>query len=306
MNRRSDIDRVMEVWMADGPTAIPDRVVDVVAARIGVQRQRRAWPFQRRTNVTTQIKLIAGLAAALVVAVVGYSLLPRQPGVGGTTPMPSPTPIASASPSTAPSVGAVLPAWYTTSEAPSGPGILPAGSHTTKSFRPGFTFSVPAGWVNDGDSAGFFGLFPDTPANQAEFARSGSLAQAIHMGPHSSPYFVCESVENNRGATAAEMVAAVTANEALATTGLVDVAIGGLTGKQFDVRLNPDWTGTCPPAPDDPPDDPPDPRTRVILLDAPDRGVIVIFVGSMYSADFEAFLAEAMPIIESFEFDLAQ
>jgi hypothetical protein len=305
MNRRSDIDRVMEAWMADGPTAIPDRVVDVVAARIGVQRQRRAWPFQRRTNVTTQIKLIAGLAAALVVAVLGYSLLPRQPGVGGTTPMPSPTPTASGSPSTAPSVGAVLPAWYTTSEVPSGPGILPAGSHTTKSFRPGFTFSVPNGWVNEQDARDYFALFPDTPANKAEFGRSGALAQSIFMGPHSSPYFVCESVENNRGTTAAEMVAAVTANEVLATTGLVDVAIGGLTGKQFDVRLNPDWTGTCPPAPDDPPDLA-DVRTRVILLDAPGRGVIVIFIGSMYSADFEAFLAEAMPIVESFQFDLTQ
>ena len=32
--------------------------------------------------------------------------------------------------------------------------------------------------------------------------------------------------------------------------------------------------------------------------------MIVIFVGSLYSADFEAFLAEAMPIVESFQFDL--
>ena len=57
-----------------------------------------------------------------------------------------------------------------------------------------------------------------------------------------APYFVCELVEDNRGATAAEIVAAMVANEALATTGVVDVEIGGLTGKQFDVRLNPDWT----------------------------------------------------------------
>ena len=30
----------------------------------------------------------------------------------------------------------------------------------------------------------------------------------------------------------------------------------------------------------------------------------MIFVGSMHSADHEAFLAEAMPIVESFQFDL--
>ncbi len=46
------------------------------------------------------------------------------------------------------------------------------------------------------------------------------------MGPDPSPYFLRESVENNQGATAAEMAAAVTANEALLTTGLVEDAIG--------------------------------------------------------------------------------
>src|SRR5688500_17140034 len=96
MKHRPDIDRVLENWMADGPNAISDRVVDVVAARIGVQRQRRAWPFQGRTTVTTPIKLIAALAAALVVAVVGYNLLPRQSSFGGPA-----TPPATASPAPA-------------------------------------------------------------------------------------------------------------------------------------------------------------------------------------------------------------
>jgi hypothetical protein len=45
-------------------------------------------------------------------------------------------------------------------------------------------------------------------------------------------------------------------------------------------------------------------RTRAILLDTPDRGVIVILAGSPHSAGHEAFLAEAMPIVESLQFDL--
>ena len=73
-------------------------------------------------------------------------------------------------------------------------------------------------------------------------------------------------------------------------------------GQQIDVQLDPGWTESCP---GDPPGfDFGDMRTRVILLDTPDRGVIVIFLGSLHSADHEAFLAEAMPIIESFQFDL--
>ena len=73
-----------------------------------------------------------------------------------------------------------------------------------------------------------------------------SFAQEIFMGPHTSPYFVCDAWEDNRGATAAEMVAAMAANEALATSEPIDVSIGGLTGKQFDVQLDPGWTDSCP------------------------------------------------------------
>ena len=108
-----------------------------------------------------------------------------------------------------------------------------------------------------------------------------------------------KAVENNRG-TAAEMVAAAAANEALVVSDVVDVAMGGLTGKRFDVRANPDWKGPCP---GDPPGlDLKDARTRVFLLDDPGRGVIVIFLGSMHAADHEAFLAPATQIVESFDF----
>ena len=44
-------------------------------------------------------------------------------------------------------------------------------------------------------------------------------------------------------------------------------------------------------------------RTPTILLDTADRGALVIFIGSLHSDGHEAFLAEAMPIVESFQFD---
>ena len=226
-------------------------------------------------------------------------------GCAGAPPSPTPNPThtQAATPSPVPTPVTNLPSWYTTSERPTGPGILPAGSHTTQRFSPGFTFSVPEGWVNPEDSAGYIQLFPDTPANQAEFARSESLAQVLLMGVHPTPWFTCESLENNRGATAAEMVAAASANEALAVSEPVDVAIGGLTGTQFDVQRNPDWTGTCPADSELPPGlDPEDERTRGVFLDVPGRGVLVIILYSMSAAEHEAFLAEAMPILESFQF----
>lgn len=140
MNQRSDIDRVLQTWMTDGPTAIPDRVVDVVTARIAVSRQRRTSHVQGRTNVTTPIKLIAGLAAALVVAVVGYNLLPGTTGPGTPTAVPT----VSAQPTAGPTASPVA-------DLPNG--TLQAGRYRMDlSFiKPGLSVvaDVPADWQGE-------------------------------------------------------------------------------------------------------------------------------------------------------------
>ena len=131
------------------------------------QPQQRAWRVLRKdAHVNSYLKPLIAVAAVVVIAVAGIALLgqPSDSGVGdATSPAPSPSPIASTSPSTAPSAGAMLPPWYPNPDS-SGAGILAAGSHTTKSFNPAFSFSVPQGWVNDYDDVGFYSLFPDTPA----------------------------------------------------------------------------------------------------------------------------------------------
>ena len=298
MNRTPDVELVLRELLAEDGITAPDHVLDVVEGRISRQRQRRSWRLPWRLPMNPLVKLGAAAATVLVIAVVGWNLLPRFSGPGGPTTAPS------ATPSPASSSSAVFPQWWTSDSDPTGAGILPPGRQATQQFEPAFTFTVPDGWVHSSDEISFFALFPDSAANEAEFAASGSLANEIFMGPHRSPYFVCDAWEDHRGETAAELVASMVATEALATSGVVDVEIGGLTGKQFDVRLHPDWTESCP---GDPATlDLGDLRTRGFLLDSPDRGVIVVFVGSSHSAGHEAFLAEAMPIIESFDFDLEQ
>ena len=303
MSADRDIERLLDTWLADGPMQVSDHAFDEAVGRLHRQRQRHAWRVSwRDSTVNAYLKPILAIAAVIVLAVGGVAFIarPTGSGVGGVaSPASSPPTAPSASPSTSPSASAVFPPWYAGES--SGAGILPAGGQTTKSFVPRFTFAVPEGWVNGGDEAGIYGLFPDTPANQDEFGRSDGPAQEIFMGPKNDPYFICDAWEDNQGATAAEIVAAMVANDALATSEPVDVTIGGLTGKQIDVRLDPGWTESCP---GDPPGfDLGDGRTRAILLDTPVNGVIVIFVGSLHSAGHEAFLAEAMPIVESFQFD---
>jgi hypothetical protein len=99
MNQRSDTDRLLRHWMSDGPSTMPDRVVDVVADRIGRQPQR-ARRLQGRPFMNTYVKLAAGMAAVAVLAVVGYKAMPSQPSPGGR---PSPSVTAEPSLTTSPS-----------------------------------------------------------------------------------------------------------------------------------------------------------------------------------------------------------
>jgi hypothetical protein len=77
-----------------------------------------------------------------------------------------------------------------------------------------------------------------------------------------------------------------------------------LTGTRVDAYLDPEWTGTCTPDPDEPTLDPNDLRGRYIFLDIPSGGKLLMIVDSVHAADFESLLADAMPIVESFDFDL--
>jgi hypothetical protein len=307
MTSDRDIERILDHWLTERPTQVSDRVLDEVADRIARHPQQPAWRVSRRDfHVSTYLKPLLAVAAVVVIAVAGLAVL--QPGAGSNvggpaSPSPSSTPTSSPAASASPSASAVFPSWFAGDR--TGAGILPAGSHSTESFRPGFTFSVPEGWVNDTDSADFYGLFPDTPANEAEFALSGAPAQGIFMGMVDTPTLICDEVGETQGSTSAGLADSLVTNEALVTSEPVDVAIGGLTGTRVDSHLDPDWTGTCPPRPDDPPTkDYKDYRGRFIFLDTPSGGKLLIIIDSVHAADFEAHVAEAMPIVESFQFDL--
>ncbi len=309
MTRQLDLEQLLDTWLDDGPTDTADAVFDAAVARVYRQRQRPAWRVSwRNALVTTNLKLLIAAAAVIVIAVGGIALLGRpstSPGNISVPPSASPSasPSPSPSPSTTPSASAVFPSWYPSQG--SGAGILPAGSTTTRHFLAGSTFAVPEGWVNDGDYTPVYSLFPDTPANEAEYARSKVTAQNLLMTDtvENNMFAICDATGLFHGATAASVIDAVVANQALSATEPVDVTIDGLIGRQIDLQLSPDWTGRCPLNADDPPNrDYTDARNRLILLDSPLGRPIGIAIGSLYSSDFEAFLADAMPIVESLHF----
>ena len=107
MNERSDIDRVLSYWLEDGPETMPDRVVDVVARRINLRPQRRSRRLLWRFPMSPAMKYGLAAPAVLVVAVVGYNLLPRGLSVGPpATATPAPT-VVSSSPTPPPAPGSI-------------------------------------------------------------------------------------------------------------------------------------------------------------------------------------------------------
>jgi hypothetical protein len=300
-----DFDRALRQWFEDGPTVMNDRVVDGIASRIARQPQRRARRLQRRPFMTTYTRLAAAAAAVIVVGVVGWRLLPGPGGDAGTpTATPLYSPASSASASTASTATSVCPPWYTA--ACDGSGILSAGSQTTQRFLPGSTLTVPAGWVNDADNAQLYTLFPNSAANEAEYALSGQTRQNIIFAATvgNNMFTICGETGLFPAGAAADVIDAVRSNEALTTTKPIDITVGGLSGQWVDVRLDPRWAGSCAHNENDPPTkDYGDVRNRLILLDVPGRGPLGVAISSEYSADFEVFVADAMPIVESFEFN---
>jgi hypothetical protein len=243
MKHRSDIDRVLQVWMTDGPNVIPDRVVDVVSVRIGVQRQRRAWPFQGRT-IVNPLKLAAALAAVAIVAVVGYNLLPRQPGLGGQT-----TPPATASP--APATG--------TPTAASTPDATPVAVRETRLtgrrylFHPlesDATFVIeatgPDGWggVPEWAMVGPAGAEAPVGIGTAFLSAEGLFSDPCHwdvLGTGEPG----QAGDVTVGPTVDDLVTAIRANRSYTSSTATPVIIDGYAGQELEIQLPDDPFTTC-------------------------------------------------------------
>ena len=243
MKSRSEIDRVMEAWLADGPTAIPDRVVEVVAARIGVQRQRRAWPVPGRIHVPTPFKLVAALAAAVVVAVAGYNLLPKQGGSGGQSTTP-PTTAPTVAPTTAPATDA-------------SPIAVPESELTGARYRfaplsddPSFEIVAtgPQGWggVPPWAMVGPNPVGTDHPTGigVAFLAADGLYRDPCHWDVDGSGE-VGQPGDVAVGPSVEDLVVAIRANKSYTASDATPLTIDGYKGQELVIQLPDDPFTTC-------------------------------------------------------------
>ena len=232
MNDRSDIERVLGYWLEDGPVAMPDRVVDVVARRISVRPQRRSWRLIRRSPMSPALRYGAAAAAVLVLAVVGYNLLPRF-GFGGPGPSPTPSP----APTTSAATG--LPQATCDEADATCAGKLTAGVVSSTLFQPKLTFTVPDGWNNTLDTNRKYTL-------HYNFARGHFLQVITQIAIPEQTADCSRATKAGAGSGVADWVAFLTTNPGLVTTKPAAITLGGYTGMQLDLHVASSWTARCP------------------------------------------------------------
>ena len=88
MTRQPDVDQLVESWLAEGPSRMPDRVVDNIVSHIEENPQPGSfWP-RRRIKLNRMTLAVAGVAAlAIGLAGIGLAFGPTGPGIG--TPGPT-------------------------------------------------------------------------------------------------------------------------------------------------------------------------------------------------------------------------
>lgn len=308
MTHDRDIERLLDRWLADGPTQASDRVFDDAVARIGRQRQRPAWLLRRELPVSSPQNL--GLASAFaVVAIVVIGLGLSRPSSG-----PGLQPIASSSPSaTASRASSNQPSAAVTVLA-SGDGgsvVLEPGTYRYEDERPAVTFAV-----TERTTAGKFA----SPGFSLGLGSSRSSLEVVYgttVVPARSGCLPRDAVTD--GAAAADVVQDLRASRGLTVAEPEPVRIGGLAGWSVDLQVADDVAPACLSA---------DAENfpllasegnlvahvdrgagliRVHVLDDGAGGTVIVLVNRHgFGASLDARLAAARPILDTFTFDVAR
>ncbi len=99
-----ELSLILGHWLDDGPTEMPDRVIDVTAVRISRQRQLPAWRLRPWRDAPMRPVLpVAAAIVAIIIAIAGLDLIGAfsGPRVRTDDPTASPKSTGMASPSTA-------------------------------------------------------------------------------------------------------------------------------------------------------------------------------------------------------------
>ncbi len=223
MTASRDTERLIRTFLEEGVTELPERVYDAVRSDIDRTHQRVVIGPWRTPDMNTFAKFAIAAAAVLVVAIVGWNLLPGDAGRGGTpAASPSPSPSAAASPSPSPSPSGL--AFF-----PSGP--ISPGRHAMVRSGKSFSVDIPrAGWFSNGD----FRIY--TASGQVAFIFWTDAPTNVYADPCTK-----QPLDPPAGDTPAELAAAISSIPGTElVSGPSDVTIGGYPAKLVSTRIRDD------------------------------------------------------------------
>jgi hypothetical protein len=241
MKARSDTERILDAYLAPAADRLADRVIDAALADIARTPQRRSWwPAWRSDQMNIYAKLIAAAAAVLVVAVVGYQLLPPGDDTGGQpTAQPSATTMSSPT-ATSSATAAAVP--------PIEDGPLAAGTYRLRPFDPGtmtIDATVPSGGWFGGPPAAIGGPVGESNSPNG-VAVAFFNAQTINSDPchwdKDGSGRAPQEGDIEVGPTVDDLAEALAAAPYESTVP-VAATLGGYPGKRLELQLVPDPSG---------------------------------------------------------------
>ena len=220
MTTDQETTRIVRSWIQLGVDQLPERVLDAVLDEVPTTPQRRShWSAWRSLQMPTIAKVAAAAAVLLVIAVVGFRLVPASGEVGGPAPTASPTPAPTATP--VPTITGTL----------AGQGALQPGRYRVNAEIPGVTVTVPAGWTTETDWVvrGPHGY--DVPAGMAvRFYTLDNLAK--------NPMSAADGkLEPPLGPTVADLVQAIATHLAWTASAPTDITIDGHAGQRVEFAI---------------------------------------------------------------------
>jgi hypothetical protein len=209
MSAQFDFDQLLDSWLADGPSELPDQAVSRIVQSLDDNERRLSW-LPRRETMNRFVVAAGSVAAIVLVAVIGFGIVSGG-GTSGLGGAPSPTP----SPTQAPSKltgGAVEPGRY---------------FYEVDGFR--YTFTIPeSGWTFD-PAAG--GVYQGEDSELAIFWPGGDMTDLYRRACVSS------GTEFDPGPSVEDLANALASLEDFEVTAPADVTVSGYEGKRVAVTV---------------------------------------------------------------------
>lgn len=210
-----DVIRIVETWLEEEVSVIPDRVLDAVLDRVPATPQRRAGWLARRLPIMNNNTFRFGIAAVAVVliAIVGYQLWPgRESGAPQVSPSPTTVP----SPSSVPSPSATLGGFPSAD--------IPAGQYRILKNQVYFTITVSSDRWRRWDRAYSDIIETGTAPNPGEaWVILLTRLDRVSVDPCTGTSTLVGSVD--------EAVTAMTAIAGMDAQAPIDTTVGGLPAK---------------------------------------------------------------------------